>query len=102
MNNAKLSATVESRNAYFTAIRLPAGVSSYARVCTTDEWRYRLCGITVAPRIPIAMYSLSRSVRMLGLGRNPVGTAPTAGSELGSSNTQHHGSVAIRPNYDST
>src|SRR2546427_3389574 len=64
MNNAKLSATVESRNAYLNAIRLPAGVSSYALVCTTDECRYRLWGITVAPRIPIAMYSLWGSARM--------------------------------------
>src|SRR2546422_8426125 len=64
MNSAKLKARVESMNAYLTAIRFPAVVSSYARVCTTDECRYRLCGITVAPRIPIAMNSLSGSARM--------------------------------------
>src|SRR5947208_3781819 len=64
MNSAKLKARVESMNAYFTAIRFPAVVSSYARVCTTDECRYRLWGITVAPRIPIAMYSLWGSARM--------------------------------------
>ena len=32
----------------------PAGVSSYFRVCTMDECRYRLCGITVAPTMPMA------------------------------------------------
>ena len=31
-----------------------SAVRSYLRVCTIDECRYRLCGITVAPRMPIA------------------------------------------------
>src|SRR3989441_4733694 len=75
MNSAKLKARVESMNAYLTAIRFPAVVSSYARVCTTDECRYRLCGITVAPRIPIAMYSLSGSARMEARGTKPPATA---------------------------
>ncbi len=30
-------------------------VSRYFRVCTSDECRYRLCGITVAPRMLTAM-----------------------------------------------
>ena len=55
MKSANVSAIVESRNANRTASRLPAAVSSYRRVCTIDECRYRLCGITVAPRMPIAM-----------------------------------------------
>jgi len=37
------------------ASRLLSVVSRYFRVCTIDECRYRLCGITVAPRMPIAM-----------------------------------------------
>src|SRR5438046_6969700 len=82
MNNAKLNATVESRNAYFTAIRLPAAVSSYALVCTTDECKYRLCGITVAPRITMAMYSLSGSARMERVGRKPRATADRCGSDM--------------------
>ena len=36
-------------------LALPAVVSAYLRVCTIEECRYRLCGITVAPRMPIAM-----------------------------------------------
>ena len=50
-----MSAIVESMNAKRTASRLPAAFCSYFRVCTMDECRYRLCGITVAPRMPIAM-----------------------------------------------
>src|SRR2546427_11951362 len=95
MNNAKLSATVESRNAYLNAIRLPAGVSSYALVCTTDECRYRLWGITVAPRIPIAMYSLSESDRMEGVGRKPAATAARSGREMTISNRKQPAMVAI-------
>ena len=34
---------------------MPSSVCSKRRVCTIDECRYRLCGITVAPRMPIAM-----------------------------------------------
>src|SRR5207249_7506353 len=75
MNSAKLKARVESMNAYLTAIRFPAVVSSYARVCTTDECRYRLWGITVAPRIPIAMYSFAGSARMEARGTKPPATA---------------------------
>ncbi len=95
MNNAKLSATVESRNAYLTAIRLPAGVSSYALVCTTDECRYKLCGITVAPRIPIAMYSLSGSARIEAVGRKPPATAARSGREMTISNRKQPAMVAI-------
>ncbi|MBB5411774.1 hypothetical protein HDG34_005740 [Paraburkholderia sp. HC6.4b] len=34
------------------AERMLAGSRFTARVCTIDECRYRLCGITVAPRMP--------------------------------------------------
>src|SRR4029077_16302835 len=99
MNSEKLSATVESRNAYLTAIRLPAGVSSYALVCTTDECKYRLCGITVAPRIPTAMYSLLGSARMAGVGRKPPATAARSGREMMISNRKQPADVAIRANH---
>src|SRR6266851_99375 len=36
-----------------------------ARVCTMLECRYRLCGMTVAPRMPMAMYSIFRNREML-------------------------------------
>ena len=55
MKNAKSSATVESSVANRMASRLEAGSGSTRRVCTIEECRYRLCGITVAPRMPIAM-----------------------------------------------
>ena len=55
MNSADIRATVESMVAKRIASPLPASVSAYMRVCTTEECRYRLCGITVAPRMPTAM-----------------------------------------------
>ena len=55
MKSADISATVESMVAKRIASRLLSSVSRYLRVCTIDECRYRLCGITVAPRMPIAM-----------------------------------------------
>ena len=55
MKKAKNKATVLSIVAILMASRLPSVVRPKARVCTTEEWRYRLCGITVAPKMPIAM-----------------------------------------------
>ncbi len=55
MNSANISATAESSDAKLIASRLLATESVYLRVCTIDECRYRLCGITVAPRMPMAM-----------------------------------------------
>ena len=55
MNSADISATEESMVAKRIASVLLARVSMYLRVCTIDECRYRLCGITVAPRMPSAM-----------------------------------------------
>ena len=54
-------------------------VSSYCRVCTIDECRYRLCGMTVAPRMPMAMYSISGLLRISRVGMKPVATAPIVG-----------------------
>ena len=45
----------ESIVAYRIASRRLSNVSPYFRVWMIDEWRYRLCGMTVAPRMPIAM-----------------------------------------------
>ncbi len=55
MKSADISANVESIVANRMASRLLSNVSLYLRVCTIDECRYRLCGITVAPRMPMAM-----------------------------------------------
>ena len=54
-NSADISATVESMVANRTAWRRLLGESPYLRVWMIDECRYRLCGITVAPRMPTAM-----------------------------------------------
>ena len=51
MNSADVSATVESSTANDTASPRLSFESPYFRVCTIDECRYRLCGITVAPRM---------------------------------------------------
>ena len=55
MKSAEVSATNESIDANFVASLRLSTSSAYFRVCTIDECRYRLCGITVAPRMPIAM-----------------------------------------------
>ncbi len=52
---APLSATTESIRLKRQAVRFWASPAPMRRVCTSAECRYRLCGITVAPRIPIAM-----------------------------------------------
>ena len=54
-NSASVSATVLSIADSRMASRRPAGLCSNERVWTIEEWRYRLCGITVAPMMPIAM-----------------------------------------------
>ena len=69
MKSADISAIAESIDAKWIASARLSCVSPYFRVCTIDEWRYRLCGITVAPRMPMAMYS------MLGVARG----SPPAG-----------------------
>src|ERR1035437_1153953 len=47
---------------------------SIFRVCTKEECKYKLCGITVAPMIPMAMYNAS----LFGIeGKNPfINSAP--------------------------
>src|SRR5690348_16489615 len=79
MNSADISATDESMDANRTASALLAFVSVYLRVCTIDECRYRLWGITVAPRMLTAMYSMSGCVRMSGRGMNPDTIPPHDG-----------------------
>src|SRR3954451_2612493 len=71
MNKADISATDESMVAKRIASALLGTLSRYLRVCTIDECRYRLCGITVAPRMLIAMYSMFGSVRMRVCDQNP-------------------------------
>jgi hypothetical protein len=55
MKRANISATDESMVEKRIASRLLSTSSRYFRVWTIDECRYRLCGITVAPRMPTAM-----------------------------------------------
>ena len=55
MNSADISAIVESMVANRIASFRLSSESEYFRVCTIEECRYRLCGITVAPRMPMAM-----------------------------------------------
>ena len=53
--SASDSATVLSMVAKRIASRLAGRPGAKARDCTTAVCRYRLCGITVAPRMPMAM-----------------------------------------------
>ncbi len=85
MNSATVSATNESMDAKRTASRLLGRSSAYFRVCTIDEWRYRLCGITVAPRIPMAMYSMPGSETMRVRGTKPHSNPAMSGLDRTSS-----------------
>ena len=46
--------SVESMVLKRIAWRMDASLSSSLRLCTSAECRYRLCGITVAPMMPMA------------------------------------------------
>jgi len=61
------------------ASRLASSVFAVMRVCTMDECRYRLCGITVAPRMPMARYSGSRWLTACHEGINPAATEGQCG-----------------------
>ena len=67
--NAKFKATALSIKLYKIDFRIPFGVRSIFRVCTKAECKYKLCGITVAPMIPTAIYK--------AVGDNLVGMNPT-------------------------
>ncbi len=55
---------------------IPLKDRSNLRVCTNEECRYKLCGITVAPIIPIAMYKAA----VLGKeGTRPFTISPASG-----------------------
>ena len=97
MNSADISATAESIDANRIASRLLSNVSPYFRVCTIDECRYRLCGITVAPRMPIAMYSMSRLVTISRRGKNPHAMAPRSGRESQISTANEPAIATINP-----
>ena len=67
---------VESMKLYFKACLIPAVVLSNFLVCTKEECKYKLWGITVAPIIPIAMYNAAS----LGIeGINPNNTLSSSG-----------------------
>ena len=52
---AAFKAITESKKLYLQACAFESMVRDTRRVCTRAEWRYRLCGITVAPMIPRMM-----------------------------------------------
>jgi hypothetical protein len=54
MRNAMFRATTESMKLYFRDWWIPSDVFTTLRDWTREEWRYRLCGITVAPMMPMA------------------------------------------------
>ena len=64
--NARFKAIAVSIKLNFRASFIPKLVFSILRVCTKEECRYKLCGITVAPIIPIAMYNALPS-KLLGI-----------------------------------
>ena len=74
--NAALSATTESMKLYFVASFNPALVRSTARDCTSALCRYKLCGMTVAPMIPMAMNSEEASGAGASLVVRIPGTKP--------------------------
>ncbi len=62
------------------------------RVCTSAECRYRLCGITVAPMMPIAMYKAAWP-GMCGI--KPLATMPSIGLASTISVRKHPPIIAI-------
>ena len=77
--NAALSATKLSIKLYLSA-RLILFVSApIFLVCTSAECKYKLCGITVAPIIPTAIYN---EASVNGVGINPVATSFKLGSAI--------------------
>src|SRR5260221_561303 len=73
IRKAIINAPVESMVANLIALRLPASVRSKLRVCTMLECRYRLCGITVAPKMPIARYNADGLNTICGEGNRHFG-----------------------------
>jgi hypothetical protein len=58
----------------------PGPRCSAARLC-----RYRLCGMTVAPRMPMAMVSIEGSVKIWPVGTKPANTSRHTGRAIASS-----------------
>ena len=76
---AALRATRLSIKLYLSA-RLILFVSApIFLVCTSAECKYKLCGITVAPIIPTAIY---KEASVNGVGINPVATSFKLGSAI--------------------
>ncbi|MNJ58220.1 hypothetical protein D3C77_538430 [compost metagenome] len=64
-----------------TASFFPAVLRSNCLVCTIDECKYKLCGITVAPIIPSASSSILPLVAISVLGIKPRSKGPMLGLE---------------------
>ena len=69
---ARFKAIVLSIKFSFNAFFMPVSSRFIFLVCTNAECRYKLCGITVAPIIPIAIYS---AVSFGIVGTKPVATS---------------------------
>ena len=82
---ARFRAIVESMKLYFKACLIPSFDRSNFRVCTSEECKYKLCGITVAPMIPMAMY---KAVSLGIVGINPSITLSNSGWAKNISNTK--------------
>ena len=85
ISSASTSDAIVSMRDMLMAERMPAGSRFTARVCTIDECRYRLCGITVAPRMPIARYIGSRELSACHDGISPCATDGQCGFTSASS-----------------
>ena len=53
MKNENTIGTTGSQQVHFTACLMTASSRTMRRDCTAAVWRYRLCGITTAPRMPV-------------------------------------------------
>ena len=89
--------TTVSSVAKRTASRRAASVGCTRRVCTMDECKYRLCGMTVAPTMAIARYSAPGCCKRSKLGTKPMATPNQFGCDMASSTTKQPAMVATKP-----
>ena len=73
---AAFNATALSIILYFMAFFVAVSLLLIFLVCTRAECRYKLCGITVAPMIPTAIYKASS---LKAEGTKPLAISPMSG-----------------------
>ncbi len=96
-SSASESDTTASSVQKRTASRRAGSVSAIRRVCTMEECRYRLCGITVAPTMPMARYSAPGWCSRSRLGPKPIATPNQLGGDIASSTTKQAAMVPTSP-----